>query len=158
MPGDPTTTMTLDDFTALRDAMRRRYPDYKLPARKHVPPPPSWKLYIASDNRSGPDYASVLYIDVTNAKSTMHGVIYPVESVMVDLGFLPLEMGSTSLTPMTFVELFKHLDSAGRLLLAIPGGWKPVIAPQSKRYWETDRARKLQRYYTELQKALVAVV
>jgi hypothetical protein len=158
MPGDPTTTMTLDDFTALRDAMRRRQPDYKLPSRKHVPPPPNWKLYIASDNRSGPDYASILYVDVTKAKTTMHGTIYPVESVMVDLGFLPLEMSAASLTPMMFVELFKHLDAAGRLLLAVPGGWKPVVAPPSKRYWDSDRARKLIRYYTDLQKALTAAV
>lgn len=158
MPGDPTTTMTLDDFTALRDAMRRRIPDYKLPARKHMPPPPSWKLYIASDNRSGPEYASVLYVDVTKAKTTAYGVVYPVESVMVDLGFLPLDMKATSLTPMMFVELFKHLDGADRLLLAVPGGWKPVVAPPSKKYWESDTARKLQRYYAELQKALTAVV
>jgi hypothetical protein len=158
MPDDPTTALTLDDFTALRDAMRRRIPDYKLPARKHMPPPPNWKLYIASDNRSGPEFASVLYVDVTKAKTTAYGVVYPLDSVMVDLGFLPIEMASTSLTPMMFVELFKHLDGAGRLLLAVPGGWKPAVAPPSKKYWETDRARKLQRYYTDLQKSLSAAV
>jgi hypothetical protein len=158
MPGDVSTSMTLDDFRALRNAMRRRNPDYKLPARKHMPPPPSWKLYIASDNRSGPEYATVLYVDVTRARKVPQGVIYPLDAVMVDMGFLPLNMDGTELTPQTFVTLFKQLDNANRLLLAVPGGWKPVVAPPTKKYWETEKARKLTKYYAELQAALVAAV
>jgi hypothetical protein len=156
MPGDPRTTMTLDDFQALRNAMRRRIPDYRLPARKHMPPPPNWKLYIASDNRSGPEFASIMYVDVTKARMTAQGPIYHVESVMVDMGFLPIQMDTY--TPMMFVDLFRRLDAANRLLLAVPGGWKPVVTPPTKAYWESDRSRKLAKYYADLQASLTAAV
>jgi hypothetical protein len=158
MPGDPTTAMTLDDFTALRNAMRRRNPEYKLPGRKHFPPPPSWKLYIASDNRSGPDYASILYVDVSKAKSTMYGVQYPLDSIMVDLGVIPVQMGSTY-TPTMFVELFKQLDAANKLLIAVPGGWKPVAGlPYTKKDWTSNKEKKIVRLYTDLTTALTATV
>jgi hypothetical protein len=158
MPGDPSTAMTLDDFTALRNAMRRRNPEYKLPARKHFPPPSSWKLYISSDNRSGPDYASILYVDVSKAKSTMYGVQYPLDSIMVDLGVIPVQMGSTY-TPTMFVELFKQLDAANKLLIAVPGGWKPVAGlPYTKHDWASNKEKKVYRLFTDLQSALTAAV
>lgn len=155
LPDDPTTHMTLDDFKALRDAMRRTNPAYKIPARKHQPPPAEWKLYIASDNRSGVDYVSVLFVDITKARATPTGYEYPVDSVRLDLGFIPVEVAGAICSPTMIIELIQRLTEANRLLMPVAGGWKPVGGfPFTKKYWETERAAKFSRLCRELTKAL----
>lgn len=156
MPHDPATHLTLDDFKALREAMRRTQPGYKIPARRHQPPPPEWQLYVASDNRSGPDFASVLFVDVTKARATPTGYEYPVESVMVDLGFIPLDVkGAVICSPTMVVELIQRLSQANRLLAPVAGGWKPVGGfPFTKRYWDSERTERFNRLCRELTKAL----
>ena len=144
---DGSAHMTLDDFTALRAAMRRRNPAYKIPGRKHRPPPANWQLYVSSDSRSGPDFASVMYIDVTKARRTASGssIEFPTEAVMVDLGFIPTAVLPGGLCSMnTIVNALKALDESHRLLTPVAGGWKPVSGfPFSKRYWgANDRIRQ----------------
>jgi len=156
IPGDPTSPMTLDDFTALRDTMRRRNPAYKIPGRRHQPPPPNWKLYIASDNRSGPDFASVMFVDVTKVIQTAAGVQYPLDSVVLDLGFIPLNIMGASCSPRTIVDLIQQLATANRLLTPVAGGWKPVAGfPFRRSYWKTpDAKERLNRLCRDLAKAL----
>ena len=144
---DGSAHMTLDDFTALRAAMRRRNPAYKIPGRKHRPPPANWQLYVSSDSRSGPDFASVMYIDVSKARRTASGssIEFPTEAVMVDLGFIPTAVLPGGLCSMnTIVNALKALDESHRLLTPVAGGWKPVSGfPFSKRYWgANDRIRQ----------------
>jgi hypothetical protein len=155
MPGDPSSHMTLDDFKALRDTMRRKYPGYKIPGRKHQPPPPNWQLYVASDNRSGPEYASVMFVDVTKVIHTASGVQYPVSSVRLDLGFIPLTLTGALCAPQMVVELIQRLSAANRLLTPVAGGWKPVGGfPFKKSYWETDGQERFSRLCKELTRAL----
>jgi len=155
MPGDPSTHMTLDDFKALRDTMRRRIPGYKIPGRKHQPPPPNWQLYVASDNRSGPDFASVMYVDVTKIIRTASGVQYPVSSVRLDLGFIPLTITGALCAPQMIVELLQRLSTANRLLTPVAGGWKPVGGfPFKKSYWLTEGKERLSRLCKELTRSL----
>jgi len=148
--------MTLDDFTALRNSMRRRNPKYKIPGRKHQPPPPNWKLYVASDNRSGPDFASVMFVDVTKVVQTAAGVQYPVESVVLDLGFIPLTITGALCSPRTIVDLLQQLTAANRLLTPVAGGWKPVAGfPFRRSYWSApDATERLNRLCRDLTKAL----
>jgi hypothetical protein len=157
IPGDATSAMTLDDFKALRDAMRRRDPGYKIPGRRHQPPPPEWKLYLASDNRSGPEFVSVMYVDTTKVVRTAYGLEYPPASVMIDMGFIPVSIPGRALlcSPSTLVEIIKKLSESNRLLAAVAGGWKPVAGfPFTKKYWETDRANKFNRLCKELTRTL----
>ena len=156
IPGDLNSNMTLDDFTALRNSMRRRNPKYKIPGRKHQPPPPNWKLYVASDNRSGPDFASVMFVDVTKVVQTGNGVQYPVESVVLDLGFIPLTITGALCSPRTIVDLLQQLTAANRLLVPVAGGWKPVAGfPFRRSYWSApDAKERLNRLCRELSKAL----
>jgi len=149
VPGDPHTHLTLADFDALRDSMRRRNPSYKIPARKHQPPPPTWQLYIASDNRSGPEFASVLFVDVTKGIHGPLGVEYPADSVKVDLGFIPL--GGETCSPQMVVDLLLRLTASQRLLVPVAGGWKPIAGfPFAKKDWTKGRWEKL---CADLQKA-----
>jgi hypothetical protein len=152
VPGDPHTHLTLADFDALRDVMRRTNPAYKIPARKHQPPPPTWQLYIASDNRSGPDFASILFIDVTKGIHGPQGVEYPADSVKVDLGFIPLDLGlGATCSPQMVVDLLLRLTAAQRLLVPVAGGWKPIAGfPFAKKDWTKGKWDKL---CTDLQKA-----
>ena len=155
IPGEPTTALTLDDFKALRTTMRRRNPAYKLPARSHQPAPANWQLYVASDNRSGVDFASVMIVDVTKAHATPTGFEYPSESVMIDLGFIPTETPAGSLCqPQFLVDILDRLAKANRLLEPVAGGWKPVFTPRSKSYWATDRKERVSRLCRELTRAL----
>jgi hypothetical protein len=158
IPGDPSTPMTLDDFAALRDTMRRRNPAYKIPARKHQPPPTNWKLYIGSDNRSGPDFASVMFIDITKAiRDPQTGVQYPVNSVVVDLGFIPLKITGAICSPQVLAELIKRLNVQNRLLTPVGGGWKPVAGfPFKKSNWDpsNDGKERLNRLCRDLTRAL----
>jgi len=155
IPGDPHTALTLDDFKALRTTMRRRDPAYKIPARAHQPAPANWQLYVASDNRSGPDFASVLIVDAAKAKATPAGYQYPAESVMIDLGFIPTAGASGALCqPQMLVDLLDRLAKSNRLLEPVAGGWKPVFTPRSKTYWAQERADRISRLCRELTKAL----
>ncbi len=152
IPGDPSTHMTLEDFKALRSSMRRRDPAYKIPARKHQPPPANWQLYIASDNRSGPEYASVMFLDVTKAEQTSAGVQYPTTAVRMDLGFIPVtETAGASCSPQTLVDLIQNVNEKNRLVSPVAGGWKPNAGfPFKKSYWEKDRAEKVSRLCRDL--------
>ena len=157
LPEDPTSHMTLDDFRALRDAMRRKDPGYKLPSRRHQPPPPEWQLYISQDNRSGDEFASVMFVDVTKAFETSKGIVYPVASVMIDLGFIPVTLhGAPALcAPQLMVTIIKRLADDNRLLTPVAGGWKPIAGfPFTKQYWATDRAAKFSKLCRDLTRAL----
>lgn len=155
IPGEPATALTLDDFKALRATMRRRNPAYKLPARSHQPAPATWQLYVASDNRSGPDFASVMIVDVAKARATPTGFQYPPESVMIDLGFIPTEAPAGSLCqPQFLVDVLDRLAKANRLLEPVAGGWKPVFTPRPKAYWATERKERVSRLCRDLTRAL----
>lgn len=150
------TPMTLEDFTALRAAMRRRDPAYKVPSRHHEPPPPTWQLYVASDRRSGPDFASVMYVDVTKVRQTAYGVEYPPEAVRVDMGFIPAATPLGALcSAQTIVDLLDRLAKANRLLTPVAGGWRPVAGfPFSRDHWRTDTTNRVNRLCRDLAKAL----
>ena len=150
------TPMTLEDFTALRAAMRRRDPAYKVPSRHHAPPPPTWQLYIASDRRSGPDFASVMYVDVTKVRQTAYGVEYPPEAIRVDMGFIPAAAPLGALcSAQTIVDLLDRLAKANRLLTPTAGGWRPIAGfPFSRDHWRTDTANRVNRLCRDLSKAL----
>ena len=152
IPGDATSHMTLDDFKALRAAMRRRDPAYKIPPRKHQPPPENWQLYVASDNRSGPEYASIMFLDVTKAEHTAEGVQYPQTAVRMDLGFIPVtSVEGATCSVQTLVDLIKHANENNRLVSPVAGGWKPNAGfPFKKSYWEVGRVEKLSRLCREL--------
>ena len=157
IPGQ-TDHMTLDDFKALRDSMRRRDPSYKLPGRRHQPPPSTWQLYIASDNRSGPDFASILFVDTTKVVQGPAGPEYPVESVKMDLGFIPANITGALCAPQLVVELIQRLAAANRLLTPVAGGWKPVAGfPYSKQYWSgSDAKERFGKLCRELTRAVAS--
>jgi hypothetical protein len=150
------TPMTLEDFTALRAAMRRRDPAYKVPPRHHEPPPPTWQLYVASDRRSGTDFASVMYVDVTKVRQTAYGVEYPPEAIRVDMGFIPAAAPLGALcSAQTIVDLLDRLAKANRLLTPTAGGWRPVAGfPFSRDHWRTDTTNRVNRLCRDLAKAL----
>ncbi len=155
IPDATKTHMTLDDFKALREAKRRTQPGYKIPPRSHRPPPSAWQLYVAPDNRSGPDFASVLYVDITKARATPTGYEYPAESVMIDLGFIPLDVKGARCSPAMLVEIIQRCAQTNRLLTPVAGGWKPVGGfPFTKKYWETEKVDRFSRLCSELTKAL----
>jgi hypothetical protein len=157
---DGSAHMTLDDFRALRDAMRRTDPGYKLPGRKHTPPPTTWRLYVASDTRSGPEFASVLYVDTTKIRRTADGLEIPTQAVMVDMGFLPLDLpAGTVCNTQTIVGLLERLDKDNKLLMPVAGGWKPTAGfPFTKQYWAEDRAGRISRLCKELARHLAAPI
>ena len=143
LPTDSKTHLTLGDFKALREAMRRTVPGYKIPGRTHQATPSEWQLYAAADQRSGPEFVSVLYVDITQARSTAAGIEYPLESIRVDLGFLPI-------TPelQNLLAVLQKLAAMNRLLTPVAGGWKPVLGfPYTKAYWATDRPNKVRKLY-----------
>lgn len=150
------TPLTLEDFTALRAAMRRRDPAYKVPARRHEPPPPTWQLYIASDRRSGPDFASVLYVDVTKIRQTAYGIEYSPEAIRVDMGFIPVAAPTGALcSAQTLVDLLDRLAKENRLLTPVAGGWRPIAGfPFTKDHWYGDATNRVNRLCRDLAKAL----
>ena len=155
LPGDPSSHLTLDDFKALRDSRRRHEPGYKIPGRKHQPPPPNWQLYVASDNRSGSSFASVLFVDTTKVIDGPAGPEYPADSVVNDLGFIPLDVTGALCSPQMVVELLQRLTTANRLLVPVAGGWKPIGGfPFTKKYWATDTKERFSKLCRELTKAL----
>lgn len=150
IPGDPLRApMSLDDFAALRTAMRRRNPAYKIPGRRHQPPPPEWQLYISTDSRSGPEFATVQLVDVTKARRGPYGPEFPPESVMMDLGFIPVSPAAISraaCSPTMVAELLHRLSKANKLVHPVAGGWKPIAGfPHSKQHWKSDASAKLDR-------------
>ena len=155
IPGK-TTRLTIDDFKALRNSVRRRVPGYKIPTRKHKSYPPSWKLYISSDNLSGPDFASVLYVDASKAVSGTAGYEYPVDSVVQNLGFIPLTIEDGICKPQMVVDLIRRLDEESRLLTQTEDRWAPIAGfPYSKHYWQTAESRiRFNRLCQELVRAL----
>jgi hypothetical protein len=159
---DKDTHLTLDDFHSLRTAMRRKNPGYKLPSRKHQPPPPEWQLYIASDNRSGEEFASVLYIDVTEAVITTTGTEYPVDSVRIDFGFIPIDVPTGTLcTAQTLVDIIQRLSQTHRLVLPVAGGWIPAPTsgfPFTKKFWETEKRAKVNKVCQNLVRILTTPI
>jgi hypothetical protein len=160
IPGQPDTQMVLPDFKALRDAMRRTNPAYKLPGRRHQPPPPTWKLYVSRDARSGPDYMTVMYVDSTKGRATPTGMEYPPEAVRVDLGFIPTKQVTGALCePALIVETLQRLGDANRLLEPVAGGWKPVAGfPFTKQYWTRETATRLSNLCRLLIRALTSPI
>lgn len=151
------TPLILEDFRILRDAMRRRDPAYKLPARRHAPAPPEWKLYVASDSRSGPDYATVGFVDTTKGRRTLAGVVYPPDAFRVNMGFIPATAPRGTLCSIqTVVDLLKRLADVNRLLVPTAGGWRPIAGfPFTKAQWEDGhRAQRLGRLCKDLARAL----
>jgi hypothetical protein len=152
------TPLSLEDFRVLRDTMRRRDPAYKLPARRHAPAPPEWKLYVASDSRSGSDYATVGFVDTTKGRRTLAGVVYPPDAFRVSMGYIPstAPRGSTC-SIQTVVDLLQRLADANRLLVPTAGGWRPIAGfPFTKAQWEDGhRAQRLGRLCKDLARALL---
>jgi hypothetical protein len=150
--------MTLEDFTALRDAMRRHTPGYKIPGRKHQRPPATWQLYVASDERSGPDFVTAAYVDTMKGVMRADGPHYPESAIVIDLGFLPVDFTGASCTGPMMMSTIQRLDTAGKLLTPIAGGWKASAGfPFSKRHWEHDKKRKLDRLCLDLSALLAAI-
>ena len=154
IPGDPSSHLTIDDFKALRDSRRRHDPAYKIPSRKHQPPPANWKLYISPDNRSGPEFASVLFLDERKITQGPGGPIIPLNAVVVDLGFIPLTIMDGLCKPQLVIDIIQRMAAANRLLVPVAGGWKPVGGfPFTKKHWATDgktRFSKLCQILTKL--------
>jgi len=134
--------LTLGDFKALKQVMLRTVPGYTIPARRHIPPPPSWKLYIESDNRSGPEYITILYYDITKSRMTATGKEYPLEGIRVDMGFLPIQ------SPLILLDLLKRLAKENKLLKPVAGGWEPLHGfPYTKADWFKDKDVKLLKLF-----------
>jgi hypothetical protein len=153
---DSADPMSLADFKILRDAMRRREPGYKLPARRHQPPPPEWQLYVASDRRSGPEFATVAYVDITKARRTVYGIEYLDDAIRVDLGFIPITPPAGAMCSAGMVvDLIDRLAKENRLVVPVAGGWKPAHGfPFTKTYWGTQKTERFNRLCKDLARAV----
>lgn len=153
---DSADPLTLADFKILRDAMRRREPGYKLPARRHQPPPPEWQLYVASDRRSGPEFATVAYVDITKARRTVYGIEYLDDAIRVDLGFIPITPPAGAICSAgMIVDLIDRLAKENRLVVPVAGGWKPAHGfPFTKTYWGQQKAERFNRLCKDLARAV----
>lgn len=160
LPDEPSTQMVMADFKALREAMRRTNPAYKLPGRRHQPPPSNWRLYVARDARSGPEYMSVMYVDTTKARATATGFEYPPDSVRVDLGFIPAKSVPGALCDTTLiVETLQRLAESNRLLEPVAGGWKPIAGfPFTKSHWTRDTPQRISALCRDLVRALTTPI
>ena len=129
-------------------------------SRVNTPPPAAWSLYVASDTRSGPEFASVLDVDTTKIRRTAEGLEIPTPAVTVDMGFLPLELPpGTVCNTQTVVGLLERLDKDNKLLTPVAGGWKPTGGfPFTKKYWAEDRAGRIRRLCKELARHLAAPI
>jgi len=121
-------------------------------------PPPEWKLYVASDQASGPNYATVGYVDTTRGRRTAQGIVYGPDAFRVNMGVLPL-----FITPITggcsirvVVELLQRAAAANKLLVPAAGGWRPIAGfPFTKAQWEDGgKAQRLGRLCKDLARVL----
>jgi hypothetical protein len=113
-----------------RERDRSREKETKLPS--------NWKLYIATDDRSGPAFASVMIIDVSRIVRTNGGIKYPPESVKFDLGVIPVNV-SGQCSPQRLVDLIQRAFEMNRLFKGSQG-FVPVSGfPFSKQYWSGTR-------------------
>jgi len=159
------TPLTPADHAAIRASQGRTGappPPYGFPTTaapvagigRRAPRPSEWQLYIAQDARSGPDYASVLIVDVTKARTTAYGVEYPAESIRVDLGYIPVTGGpGPTCTPQTLVDRIQRKDKRGSLIFLDPasGRWKPIAPfPLLKTFWTSSRAAKMAQLCSDL--------
>jgi len=114
---------------------------------RRVPRPPEWQLYIAQDARSGPEFASVMIVDVTRARTTAYGTEYPPDSIRIDLGFIPVTgVTGGACTPQTLVDRIQRKDRKGSLTFLDPGSgrWKPIAPfPLGKTFWTSSRSAKM---------------
>jgi len=121
---------------------------------RRAPRPSEWQLYIAQDARSGPEYASVLIVDVTKARTTAYGVEYPADSIRIDLGYIPVTGGAgPTCTPQTLVDRIQRKDKRGSLIFLDPasGRWKPIAPfPLQKTFWASSRAAKMAQLCSDL--------
>jgi len=151
LPDDSRRNMSIEDFKALRDAMRRHTPGYKVPGRKHQKPPATWQLYVASDERSGADFVSVAYVDIMKGVMRADGPHYPESAIVIDMGFLPVDFAATVCTGPMLMSMLQRLDTENKLLTPVAGGWRALAGfPFSKRHWEHDKRSKMDRLCTEL--------
>jgi hypothetical protein len=156
--------LTAADYAALRASQARvgQAPPYGFPTTaapppgpgRRVPRPPEWQLYIAQDTRSGPDFASVMIVDVTQARTTAYGTEYPPESIRIDLGFIPVTGVTGGIcTPQTLVDRIQRKDRKGSLTFLDPGTgrWKPIAPfPLGKTFWSSSRTAKVAQLCQEL--------
>ena len=123
------------------------------PGYRRVPRPPEWQLYIAQDTRSGPEFASVMIVDVTRARTTAYGTEYPPDSIRIDLGFIPVTGVTGACTPQTLVDRIQRKDKKGALTFLDPGSgrWKPIAPfPLGKTFWSSSRAAKMAQLCSDL--------
>jgi hypothetical protein len=147
--------LTEGDYDALRIGMRRHEPDYKIPRHRHAPPPANWQLYVASDERSGPDFASVSYVDVTKAYMTAQGPVYPPQSIRIDLGVIPLVEIPGICSAQDRVNLIARLAADSKLVTPTASGWKPAAGmPYTRDYWYRQSVSKLAAFCSQMTKAL----
>jgi len=148
--------LTESDLIALRGAMRRKDPAYKIPRLKHNPPPPEWQLYISQDERSGPKFATVAFVDTTKALQTPTGYKYDDTALRIQLGFIPaFKPPGAVCSPQQIVDLLEIAAKAGILIVSAPGGWTSAVSglPASKSVWQSaDAGRRMNRLYADLTK------
>jgi hypothetical protein len=135
--------------------MRRRDPAYRLPQLKHTPPPPGWQLYVAQDGRSGPDFATVAYVDTTKARPTPTGFAYDDDAIRIPLGVIPVRPPAGSkCSVQKIVDLLGAAAFQQRLLVPAPGGFRSAISglPAAKADWsKADSVRRFNKLCTDLE-------
>ena len=132
---------------------RYAFPTTAAPAVRKVPRSPEWHLYIAQDARSGPEFATVMIVDITKAKNTAYGVEYPPDSIRIDLGFIPVNVPGGSCSPQKLVDRIQQKDKRGTLTFLDPasGRWKPIAPfPLLKAFWSSGRAAKMTQLCSDL--------
>jgi len=154
IPGT-TKPLTQEDYKALRDAMRRRNPAYKLPPLTHKPTPSNWQLYVAQDSHSGPDFATIAYVDTTMATPTATGgYTYGDAAIRIPLGYIPVRAPAGAVcTPQRIVDLLGLAAKKNKLLTSAPGGWRSTVSglPAAKSSWSSaDAAKKFNRLCADL--------
>jgi hypothetical protein len=130
------------------------------PRHRATAPPPEWKLYVASDQASGPNYATVGYVDTTRGRRTAQGIVYGPDAFRVNMGFLPLFVSPVTggCSIRVVVELLQRAAAANKLLVPAAGGWRPIAGfPFTKSDWEDGmKAQRLGRLCKDLARALSA--
>ena len=129
------------------------------PFRYKQLPPSSWKIYIASDTRSGPNFASVMFVDITKVVLDSHGrPYYPPECIAVDLGFIPISIAGTNCSPQKISDLIESAAKSHKLLEHMYGTWIPTAGfPHKKHDWNEQHSIVRQRI-NDMCKELVNVI